>query len=138
MGMLCLALVACVDPPPPTKTVLAAISVDGEGCPQARAVTAAQPNDKVSWFLDADSPGYPGVEAFGVAFTDSNPTYCVNAAQVGKTETITCTVKVDAPGQPVCYALATHANGGTQTCARSFVLRIGDGPDTAADLCERR
>ncbi len=133
----CLGFVAagCVEPPPPTATTMAGITITSDGCPQTNPVADVARNDKISWYLMTDSVGYAAVEAFGVAFTDSNPTYCVNATWVNKGEDITCTIKVDARTEPVCYTLSTRFNGGQQTCERRFALRIdGDGV-VSADLC---
>ncbi len=125
VAVACALLAGCIEPPPPTKTVTTSIAIAADGCAANVVPVAAEPNDKVSWTLDAMSNGFPSVEAFSVTFDAYNPTYCVNEAVVAKNNDITCTIKFDADPAPVCYTIATRSNGGTQTCRKQFVLQVG-------------
>jgi len=125
-ALCCALLTGCIEPPSPTEMVTSSISVNVSGCPENVAPINIAPNDKIIWTLDNNSSGYPAVEAFGIAFEDYNPTYCVDQAFVAKNEGITCTVKVDAKLEPICYTVSTRINGGMQTCEECFTLKIGE------------
>ena len=126
LALFCALLSGCIEPPPPTEMVTSSISVNVSGCPENVALIDIAPNDKIRWTLDRSSSGYPAVEAFGIAFEDYNPTYCVNEAVVAKNENITCTIKVDARLEPICYTVSTRINGGMQTCKECFTLEISE------------
>jgi hypothetical protein len=126
LALFCALLSGCIEPPPATEIVTSSIPVNVRGCPEKVATINTARNDKVSWTLDKSSSGYPAVEAFGVAFKAYNPTYCVNEALVAKNEVITCTIKVDARLEPICYTVSTRTNGGMQTCEECFTLNVGE------------
>ena len=129
LPLFVVVLAGCMEPPPPTKTVSVDVSIGTDGCPTVSSIMVVNRNDKVSWQLDPESVGYPSVEAFGVTFTDNNPSYCVSDVWVPKAETITCTIKADALQEFACYEIATRANGGVEQCKSSSGIRVEPGQD---------
>jgi hypothetical protein len=117
---------ACIDPPPATKTVTNVVELNAERCAVDIPATEVFLNDKISWTLQADSPGYLGVEEFNVSFAATNPTYCVDLIRAKKNKTITCTVKSDATTGGVDYGFVTYFEGGSQSCSKDFLLEIKD------------
>ncbi len=116
----------CIDPPPATKTVANSVALNAERCPLDIAAIQVFRNDKISWTLQASSPGYLGVEEFDVGFVATNPTYCVDLVNAKKNKTITCTVKSDAKTGRVPYSFTTYFEGGSQSCSREFLLEVSD------------
>lgn len=126
LAAACASLAGCIEPPPPSELTTRSILTGTDGCPTAVETVDINRNNKISWSLDTTGAGFPGIEAFSIIFEDDNPTYCVNDSTVAKNESITCTIRVDAKPEPVCYTLVTRSNGGAQFCERRFLMRVGN------------